>query len=339
MYTAVYNNSMKTSDRDKAVLLILQYLQKNTWPDHGVSAASILAYLSENGIETDRRTVYTEINTLKACGYPIHMIHKNRSYTYMIERPFSLSETFLLMDAIYHSAILSSARKEDLAARLSTFLAEGQRQNMPVLARTDLLSGNEHVPEAIDLLLEAIMHNRMVSFSYFDFTPAKKKAYRRGGRPYVLQPVSILSSQNRYYCVFYSFHHEGFANYRIDKMDHLALKEEGKPVPPFDPDSYMKKNFNMYRGDDRAITMIVDNDLASVFFDTFGMDVLIEEVNEKTFTALIRRPLVPTLEGWVFQFCDKVRVTEPAELRQKLEQRAGILLAGLHTKGESSHGK
>jgi predicted DNA-binding transcriptional regulator YafY len=317
---------MKTSQRDQAAVAILQYLQENTTSDQGVSAASILADLSEKGIETDRRTVYNEIHVLQKAGYPIRLIHQGHSYTYAIDHAFTLGETFLLNDAIFHSAILSETEKQHLSDKLNTLLPSSQRLRLPQPVSSPLLSGNEAVPETIDLLLHAIHENRMVSFTYFDLNPKKQKVYRRQGNPYLLQPVSIISSQNRYYCIFYSAKHEHFANYRIDKIDGIRMEGEGQETPRFDPDAYMKQNFNMYSGDARAITMEVDNSLASVFFDTFGMDVLIEQISQNSFTALIRKPVVPTIEAWFFQFCDKVTVTGPEELKEDLRSKAEIIL-------------
>ena len=180
---------MKTSQRDQAVLHILQYLRENSYEDRGVSAASILDYLSSKGIETDRRTVYSELKVLEQAGYPVHLVHKNNSYLYHIDHPFSMSDAFILMDAVQHNSILSHQAKEDLTRRLSLFLPALQRESMPALSSAPLLSNNENVPEALNILLKAIVEVRKVAFLYFDFTPDKKKSYRREGRPYILQPM------------------------------------------------------------------------------------------------------------------------------------------------------
>ena len=326
---------MKTSQRDQAVLYILQYLRENSYEDRGVSAASILDYLSSKGIETDRRTVYSELKVLEQAGYPVHLVHKNNSYLYHIDHPFSMSDAFILMDAVQHNSILSHQAKEDLTRRLSLFLPALQRESMPALSSAPLLSNNENVPEALNILLKAIVEVRKVAFLYFDFTPDKKKAYRREGRPYILQPISVVSDQGRYYCIFWSEKHENFANYRIDKMDHIHLNEPCGSVPTFDADAYMRNSFNMYRGRTRTITLRIDNSLASIVFDTFGTDIMITACSRNFFTAIIHRPLVPTLYAWLFEFCDKLTVIEPADLKLQLKEKAQEMLKKLQDTEES----
>lgn len=325
---------MKASDRDRTVLYILQYLNENSFAESGVTAASILAYLAEKGIETDRRTIYNEIKVLKDAGYPVHLVHKSHSYTYHIDHPFSLSDTFILMDAVQHNSILSDDAKDELTVKLSRFLPALQRRNLPEPVKSPLLSSNENVPASLELLLKAILSQRMVSFLYFDFTPSHTKAYRREGKPYVLQPVSLVSDRGRYYCIFWSQKHQNFANYRIDKMDRIRLGDVCETVPFFDGEHYMRTNFNMYRGEARSITLKIDNRLASEVFDTFGDDILITSVSRSTFTAIIHRPIVPTLTAWLFQFCDKVTVIEPADLKEEMRSKAKILLENLQNPKE-----
>lgn len=313
---------MKAKDRSVITLLVLRYLQENTSEENGVSAADILAELSEHGIETDRRTVYQSIDALRRCGWNVACVHRNRAFTYFIQPEFTVGETFLLSQAVADSSLLGEERKKEIMNRFSRFLPRDQRELLiPCLSDVSPIDSRRVLPQ-IETLLKAIHEGRYVTFLYYDLTPQKEKKYRHKDLPYRRLPVSIMYDNERYYCVFYSPQYKSYGNFRIDKMEDIRLQEEAEELPQFDGNSYRRQNFNMYSGSATAVTCTFTNDMASQVFDTFGTDILIEEAGRDSFTASFRRPVTPTLAGWIFQFCDKVVVRSPQSLIDMLREKA-----------------
>lgn len=315
-------------------MLILSYLEKNTYEKRGVDTAELLAYLQENGIHTDRRTVYKAINTLQSLGYRIIKIHKNYKYTYAIKQDFSVGEMYILTEAIHQNPILTNTEKQNFIRKLSSFLPTGQKELLPRMNDVALLSANEKVLDNIEILLESIYANKIVRFQYYDFTPKREKKYRKDGKPYLVQPVALRCENGRYYGIFLSKKHQSYTTYRVDKIENIKIVKDGEAIE-FDEQKYAKSNFNMYSGDVKTITLQANNDMASIVYDTFGDNLLITRLDKDTFTFVIHRPIVPTFLSWLFQFNPMIKVISPSDLIQTLQTKATMLLESLkNTNGQ-----
>ena len=74
---------------------------------HPLSMAEIQDYLRELDIETDRKSVYDDLECLRQMGYDVVMEKQGRSYVYYLgSKEFELAECKLLADAVRPPVLL-----------------------------------------------------------------------------------------------------------------------------------------------------------------------------------------------------------------------------------------
>ena len=88
---------MENNNR-KRLLLILEFLKKNSDADNRVSREDISSYLENEGLNPpNRKTIYEDIKLLNSMGYDIE--YDDKGY-YLLEAPFSLSEIKIIQDSL-----------------------------------------------------------------------------------------------------------------------------------------------------------------------------------------------------------------------------------------------
>ena len=80
------------------ILLLLQWLQEETNPQHPITSVEILRRWENLDLPTDRRSVYNDIKVLKKMGYKIHSV-RNTSNSYWMESDrFQKSKYFTISE-------------------------------------------------------------------------------------------------------------------------------------------------------------------------------------------------------------------------------------------------
>ena len=306
------------SDRTIAVY---QILKSQSDKEHPISMPDLLSLLEERKIPCARRAVYASINALIEQGCKIVYQRKNPQ-GYYLEHLFTCSELTILTDAIEQSVSLSKEESLLLREKLIQEVSIYEQAKIPLPSMPSNKPKQGNVVNQIDLLLEAIASHRSVSFTYFDLNVKKEKVYRRDGQAYVLDPYAIVSSNNRFYCVFYSTKHQNFANYRIDKMDDLKLDQEISNPVYFDLEQWRSSSFLMYAGQTTTVTGEFALSLLPVVMDQFGEDIILSAIDDKTFEASIKTSLSPTFLAWLMQFYDRIVIKKPQTLVDELLKMA-----------------
>lgn len=321
---------MNPTERSLATLLVLRYLQEESGEDNGVRASDISAMLEDHGITTDRRTIYSLLNSLTEAGYDIVHVRENRKFLYYLKHDISISETFMLLCAIQENKALSSHTKKTLQNKLVALLPNCDQKLMVENTGEEQTEEN-YLEEKIEILLRAVHEKRMVAFQYFDYDVYGEKTYRHDGKPYHLLPLHLMMENERYYCILYNFERKRPLNFRIDKMENITKDEQSSEPVSFDLESYMQKTFRMYTGDSEMVTAVFDNSMASILFDTFGREnIMINHVDKDTFTASLRTSVTPTLVSWFLQFYDRVKVIRPDSFIERLTTIATSILSNYH---------
>ena len=154
---------------------------------------------------------------------------------YLTSRTFELPELKLLLDAVESSKFITQKKSRILASKLlsltSRHTAVGLKRNISIADR--IKPHNEHIYYYIDVINEAINMRRKISFRYFAYTSAKKKALKNDGIPYVLSPYTLTWNGDCYYVVGWSDKHGKVATFRVDRIfetpEILAEKAVVKP--------------------------------------------------------------------------------------------------------------
>lgn len=308
---------MKSSERSRAALLLLQFLKNYASPESPVTIADITAMFNEFGITADRRSIYSLLDDINDTVQPVHKMRFHNHHTYTFQPDISYADAHILLEAISINPALPYRDKLRLSNKIKALLPIPQHLSLPEPNRTN--PNVQTTYDALQVLLEAIRTGHLISFLYFDKDPLGRKKYRHDKKPYILQPMQILFSNDRYYCICWSNTKKQPLNFRIDKMDHITITQDLAVPVTFDLDSYMNKTFHMYTGTSQTITIRCQNAFSSVLYDSFSEDtILINACDTDTFTVTIRTAIVPTLISWLFQFHKEVEVLCPQSLIETL---------------------
>ena len=319
---------MPKSPNQKLKLLVLKdYLLKNSDENHPVTMPQIIEELARYDIKAERKSLYDDIEALRLYGLDI--IQDKRNY-YVGQRSFETPELKLLVDSIQSSKFITQKKSRVLAAKLlnltSRPTAAGLKRNISIADR--IKPKNEHIYYFVDVINEAINTKRKISFLYFAFTPAKKKELKNGGEPYLLSPYTLTWNGDCYYVVGWSDKHGKVATFRVDRiLETPRILAEPAVLRPknYSIADFAEKAFQLFDADRTEVTLLCDTVAMNSVLDHFGDRASTEPVDEHTFRLTAEVSLSPTFFAWVFQFGGKVRLLGPEEAIEKYQSllRAG----------------
>lgn len=315
---------MSNAENKPRVILILQYLMKNTDDLHTVTISDITERLKASGIEANRHTIMRDIQQLQECGFDI-ICQRSRMNQYSIgERILELPELKLLIDAVEAARFIPQPKSEALIEKLSSLASQYQAKHLSsnIYSNKRVKSDNARVYYSIDLINQAISENKMIRFQYFSYLPTKEKALKFDGMFYRFSPHRITWSNDSYYVIGLNYKYNNEVVYRIDRMTSLEIMdEEAKPIEEgFDMDSFLKSNFLMFDGELTRVTLKCDKGMMNSIIDKFGEDVETfydAEQDPEHFYAYADAATGPTFYSWVFNYQGKIRIVEPQNIRDE----------------------
>ena len=174
---------------------------------------------------------------------------------------------------------------------------------------------NESVYISVDRIQTAIAERKKIAFRYFDYSPAKERVHRNGGKVYSVSPYALLWNNDTYYLVGFHEHRQQIAKFRVDRIDGLELTQQSSVKKPrgFNVTEYFSQEFSMLTGKTCHVTLLCENALMNSIIDRFGEDVPTQIVDENHFTVEATVDLSSNFYGWVFASAGKMRIVEPQE--------------------------
>lgn len=311
----------KTSGQKLKLLYLLDYLEENTDEQHLATMEDIITYLSYQGIKAERKSIYADIDALREYGADIIYVGGKKGGYFLASRKFELPEIKLLIDAVQASRFISEAKSAALTDKLASLAGKSQgllmkRQIIGDATRTD----NETVFYSIDRVFDAIHEGKKVTFRYYEYVLSDSgitKRYRRSGKIYSVDPVSMVRSGDYYYLVAYE---DGvLKQYRADKLSGLKISDtprENNPVP--DMKKYVESTFQMYGGEREYVCLHCDGSLAGVMADRFGKKLPVRTDGKGGFYITVFVQLSPQFYSWVFSFGGMVRISHPESVKQEM---------------------
>lgn len=314
---------MAANNKQKLKLLaIMRMLQDETDSERGLTMRDIIERLEAQGIEAERKSIYRDIETLREFGFDIATYQRSPVQYAIARRDFSISELMLMVDAVESSRFLTRRQCDALVRNIKLLASDRERalldKRIHVAGRVK--SKNDSVFSNVDIIHEALRLRRKVSFLYFKLGPDGKRQIQHNGEPYVLTPVKVVYAGGFYYVTMYSDSHEGFADYRIDRMhrikvtDEPATRNERITRHAFDDAEY--QNFGRFGGDAMNVALDVAADKADIVFDRFGDAVQMGPVDAQTgrVQAFVTVRKSEQFFGWVAGLGGTVKIAEPQGL-------------------------
>lgn len=307
----------KTENQKLKLLLLKDYLEQNTDPDHPASIHDLTAYLEANGVSAERKSIYRDIQLLMEHGCDIVATKGKTAGYFLASGAFDLAELKLLADAILASKFLTEKKSAQLLKKLGTLTS---RHRAVELRRDLVVSGrvksmNESVIYNVDALHEAIRADSQISFRYFEWNRAKERVFRKDTR--VASPWALCWDDDNYYLIAHTAEH-GITHFRVDKMTNI--RQTGQPriqteqTRSLDLASYGKQVFGMFNGSLRRVRMRFENSLAGVVIDRFGKDIMLIPDGPDHFTCMAEIMVSPIFYGWLASFGTRVKLLSPEDV-------------------------
>ena len=314
-----------TGNKKMLNMLILEILRLYSDENHSLTQQEIIKLLNQNyGMECDRRSVKSNVMSLKEMGYDIST---DKGYK-LLSREFDDSELRILIDSVLFSKSISTKQAKGLIAKIRGLASNyfnakvSHVSNLPELNRTI----NKQAMYSLDTLNDAIAGKKKVQFVYNDIG-TDLKLHPKRQEPYVVNPYQIVANNGRFYLIGNYDKYDNIAHFRIDKMtDVRLLSEKVKPMTKvsglergLNLPKHMAEHIYMFSGESIPVKIRTTPDMIGQIVDWFGMDI---RIIEKTIDNIVVKfdCNYSAMRYWALQYGPYVEVLSPNSLREQLKE-------------------
>lgn len=307
----------KSSFQKLKPLYILDFLQKNTDENVGVTVNEIIEHLASLDIDAERKSIYDDIIQLTDIyGADIVAVRNGSRFEYrLMSREFESAEVRLLVDAVESSKFITQKKSSALISKLKSLVGptESAALSGQVFVLGRIKSMEETIYYNVDAINRAIGEGFKIRFGYFEWTVKKQKRLRHDGKKYTVSPEALCWDNQNYYLIA----GDGgvIKHFRVDKMKDIEITDEKREKnPDFDESRYANSVFGMYGGNERSVTLVCKNSLAGAIIDRFGKDVMLIPVDGDSFSVTVTAQISPQFYGWLCGFGDELKITSPDDV-------------------------
>ncbi len=324
----------KGNNQKCKLLYLIKVMESLTDDEHSLTMSEIISELEKHEITAERKSIYSDLETMRELGYDVIGDDSGRYYAYLLgERTFELAELKLLVDSVSASKFITDKKSKSLIKKLEslTSVYNAKKLDRQVVVSDRVKTMNESIYINVDIIHSAIAENCQIRFRYFNYTPKKEIEYKRDGEFYYVSPWALIWSDDNYYLVAYDSSDEIIKHFRVDKMNKMSLvdakREGGSEFKKTDVSEYSGSIFGMYQGKIERVRMEFDNELAGVVIDKFGKDVNIVKTGAKKFVVSENIRVSNQFFGWIFGLGSGAKIIAPAsvvnamneEMKKRLE--------------------
>lgn len=310
---------MKKHSQKVKLLKLWDILRMETSPEYPMSSVELLSRLEDLGIDCDRKTLYKDIEELNKFGYIIKTIKKKRNLYYVDTDVFSMAELKILADSVAYASFIPADKAKALIEKISVL---GNEEWVDQLLETDTdivnRATNNEIYENIIILNNAIAKRKKITFKYFDYDFNLTVTYRKKGERYKLNPIKLVSSNNKYYLVGYDDKHQEYTNYRIDRMH--DVKEAVSFISIYEGldekklKEHITQSFSMFSGEDRRVFLRFHKSITNEMIDRFGPTMKYREIEGEYANISAQTNVSNQFFAWLAALHDLVVLTKPSDI-------------------------
>ena len=324
----------KSANQKLKMLYLKKILLEKTDDEHAITMPEIIKELESCGVKAERKSIYDDIECLKAYGMDIVGCQENRSYYYHVaSRPFELAELKLLVDTVQSAKFITKKKSDELIKKIEGMASvyEASKLHRQVYVSQRVKTMNESIYNNVDLINEAIAENKRISFIYFKWSADKKQVPKNDGKLYYASPWALCWNDENYYLIAYDSDSSKLKHYRVDKMKRISLLDEkrdmgGDAYKDFDMALYTSRVFGMYGGKDENVTIECRNDMAGVIIDRFGKDIIMIRSDDEHFRVNVKVAVSPQFLGWITALGDGAKIIGPPSVLNAMNQEISRLI-------------
>ena len=315
---------MPVSVKKLRTLYVMKLLLERSDEENVLSTGDLIEALAAYGIESDRKSVYSDIETLTEFGLDIVALRGGaKPGFYVGSRDFELPEVKLLVDAVQTSKFITVKKSRQLIEKIEKLVSVNQARQLQrdVFIANRVKAGNETIYYNVDKIHQAINANRQIEFQYTEWNLEKKLTPKKDGRFYQASPWVLTWDDANYYMIAYDEEAGKIKHYRVDKMREVSLAAAERlgreEFSGFDQAAFARKTFGMYGGRDVKVSLLCDDSLIGVIMDRFGTDVIIAPKDEERFNVVVTVSVSPQFFGWLSGLGGSARITGPEAVKNE----------------------
>ena len=304
------------------ILLIHQYLRDNSDENHVVSLKELKGFLADEGLNADRKTITSDIESLREFGYDIESVKGAKGGYYAAEREMELSEIKLLVDAIQSSRFITKKKTQMLIRKLESMCSiyQASELNRDVFVSGRVKSMNESIFYVVDSISNAISENRAIEFQYYEYDIHKNRVKKHDGAFYQISPWSLIWDNENYYLLGFDEASGIMKHFRVDKISSVKITEKARAgkeeFESVDISTYADTTFGMYHGERKAVKLRFENKLVGAVIDRFGTGAVIIPDGDSHFTVTENVAVSPQFFAWVYGL--GAEILSPEDTREEM---------------------
>lgn len=311
----------KGTNQKLKLYYLSRIMTEKTDDEHMITMPEIRQALEAYGVTADRKSLYDDFETLRVLGIDVIGEKVGRNYYYHVgSKQFELAELKLLVDAIQSSKFITEKKSNELIKKLTSMASEYEATQLKrqVVVQGRVKTMNESIYYFVDDVHRAIAENKQIRFEYMKWN-AEKKLERRREKPYVVSPWALTWDDENYYLIAFDEEADRIKHFRVDKLKSIQILEEKRTgrdkFKEFNLAKYAKMSFGMFSGDPVNVKIGFDNEMAGVFIDRFGKDIMIHPSKKKGWSEFsVDVALSDQFFGWIFALGTKVKILGPKEV-------------------------
>ena len=328
----------KSPNQKQKLIRLMQLLYERTDEEHPASAETLIGWLAEYNVPAERKSIYSDLETLAACGCDIARRGGGAGGYFIAGRDFELAELKLLVDAVQSSRFITLRKSNELIRKIerlaSAHQARGLQRQVYVAGRIKTM--NESIYYNVDRIHAAISAGNAVRFRYFRWGVGRglciEKRYGRAGGWYEVSPWALTWDEENYYLVAYDAASGSIRHYRVDKMEGIESterpREGAEAFQKTNPDAYARRVFGMFRGEEQAVTLRFSSHMVGVMRDRFGADLPLRPDEEEGWVRLtVTVDVSPQFYGWLCGLGDEVAPVAPDSVAEGYRAHLREILA------------
>ena len=348
MATETKGSQGKSANQKLKTYLVMQYLLRLTDERHPATMEDIRSYLKECGIESERRSIYRDIEdinkilymldqqaedeecTIEDAGnafadedYPADPYvvkgETNRSGYYVCRRPYGIEtdDVRLLAECIYNARFISENKARGLIKIVRGLVSQWDAEDIEhdAFLVDRVKTKNTSVLFNVMTINDALKNRKKISFKYQKYTiqDVTKTVDRRKGERYTVSPFRILINDGNYYLLAFDDRSQDIRTYRVDRMKDVRNADEPRDgeeaFASLDLSNYTQRVFGMMGGKKVRLTLRFINPLLDTVIERFGTkDVHYFKVDETHFAADPEVELSDQFFAWLCGFGNRVKI-------------------------------
>ncbi|PKM73617.1 MAG: WYL domain-containing protein [Firmicutes bacterium HGW-Firmicutes-16] len=316
----------KSPNQKLKLLYIMQFLLEKSDEQHPISVNEIIAHLETNAISAERKSIYSDIESLRVFGVDIIQQRGANGGYYVASRKFEIPELKLLVDSVQSSKFITEKKTITLIKKIESFASvhEAQLLHRQVYVKNRIKNMNESIYYNVDEIHTGIASDCKICFKYFEYSVSKERICKHNGAKYCISPFALTWDDENYYMIGFDSSAGIIKHFRVDKMMDISVfdeKRDGREqFENLDLAAYSKTHFGMFTGKEERVALEFSNSLAGAVIDRFGKDAALIPADAEHFRIHTDVAVSPQFFGWLCGFGSGVKILAPESVVREMKE-------------------